>query len=188
MRRKSYDVLFETKMGMDWLAQNPTLWRSLFYFVISVGAYVGVCTNVIFSQQEMAVRFAILIAILLVYIIGLVVFGCFLHGLIDACGGGSGNVKGLLCILGYTGLPFLVLTPVALLAVKGGGFAPLLLPISTLVGLIWSLYLVIRAVEAVYIIEFGRSAAVVLFGILLLLLLIFLPVYILVRVVALSLF
>ena len=60
MRRKSFDVLFEPKQGMVELAKKPTMWRSLFYFVISVGAFIGVITNVIFADQSIAVRFAVL--------------------------------------------------------------------------------------------------------------------------------
>ena len=89
MRRKSFDVLFATKTGMAELALNPTMWRSLFYFTISLGAFIGVCTNIAFSQQTLGIRFAILVGIILTKIVGMAIFGCFLHGLIDACGGGA---------------------------------------------------------------------------------------------------
>ena len=85
MRRKSFDVLFDTKNGMAWLADHPTMWRSLFYFVISLGAFLGVCTNVFFKEEYIGVRFAILIGMLVSKAIGMVFFACFLHGLIDLC-------------------------------------------------------------------------------------------------------
>ena len=53
MRRKSFDVLFEPKLGMAELAKKPTMWRSLFYFVISMGAFIGVITNVIFAPDTL---------------------------------------------------------------------------------------------------------------------------------------
>ncbi|MEA5091685.1 hypothetical protein SDC9_40083 [bioreactor metagenome] len=188
MRRKSFDVLFETKTGMAELALNPTLWRSLFYFTISLGSFIGVCTNVIFSQQTLGIRFAVLVGILVIKAVGMTVFGCFLHGLIDAFGGGAGNVRGLLCILGFTALPFLVLTPAALLGVKLGGLWLLLLPLVMVFGGIWCVYLIIRAVEAVYLINFGRAAAIVVFGFSLWLIIFLVPLYMFVRMLALSFF
>ena len=126
---------------MSLLAQNPTLWRSLFYFVISIGAFTGVCTNIVFAEQELYIRLGILLGTLLFKLLLVVIFGCFLHGLIDACGGGSGNVKGLLCIMGFTTLPFLVLTPLALLAMRLGGWHLLILPLTCFLGCVWSAYL-----------------------------------------------
>lgn len=188
MRRKSFDVLFATKAGMAELALNPTMWRSLFYFTISAGAFIGVCTNIVFSQQLLGVRFAILVGIILTKIVGITIFGCFLHGLIDACGGGSGNVRGLLCILGFTALPFLVLTPVALLGVKLGGLWLLLLPLTCFFGGLWCIYLMVRAVEAVYLIDFGRAVAIVVFGFFLWFIVFLVPIYMLIRMISISFF
>ena len=188
MRRKSYDVLFATKAGMSWLAQHPTLWRSLFYFTISVGAFIGVCTNIVFSQQELFVRFAILVGVLLAKTLMIIVFGCFLHGLIDACGGGSGNVRGLLCIMGFTTLPFLVLTPLVLFAMRMGGAYFLVYPLACVLGYIWSAYLLVRAVEAVYLLNFGRSLIVVLFAFGLWFLMLGFPLYLVLKCVGLTIF
>ena len=188
MRRKSYNVLFETKAGMAEIAQHPTLWRSLFYFVISVGAFVGVCTNVVFSQQTLPVRIGILVGVLLVKILSMGIFGCFLHGLIDALGETAGNVRGLLCILGFTALPFLVLTPVALMSVKLGGWGLLVLPGICVIGILWSLYLIVRAVEAVYLIDFEKALAIVGLAISLCLIVVLLPMYVGVRLIVLNLF
>ena len=177
MRRKSFDVLFDTKSGMAWLADHPTMWRSLFYFVISLGAFAGVCTNVFFREEYIGVRFAILLGFLVVRGIELTVFGCFLHGLIDLCGGGSGNVRGFLCILGFTTLPYLVFTPLALLAVELGGLGVLSLPVTYFAAFLWSLYLMMRAVEAVYLLDFMRSVMVVFFAFFLWLIMLALPIY-----------
>ena len=177
MRRKSFDVLFDTKSGMAWLADHPTMWRSLFYFVISLGAFLGVCTNVFFKEEYIGVRFAILIGMLVSKAIGMVFFACFLHGLIDLCGGGSGNIRGFLCILGFTTLPYLVFTPLALLAVKLGGLGLLSLPITYFAAFLWSLYLMMRAVEAVYLLDFLRSGIVVFFAFLLWFIMLALPIY-----------
>ncbi len=181
MRRKSFDVLFDTRNGMTWLADHPTMWRSLYYFVISTGAFVGVCTNVFFKEEYIGVRFAILVGILLIRALELVVFGCFLHGLIDLCGGGSGNVRGFLCVLGFTSLPYLVLTPLVLLSVQLGGLGLLSLPVICFAAFLWSLYLIIRAVEAVYLLDLLRSAMAVFFAFFLWLIMLVLPVYLLVN-------
>ena len=37
MRRKTYDVLFEPEAGMLALVKTPCLWRSAFYFILSIG-------------------------------------------------------------------------------------------------------------------------------------------------------
>lgn len=188
MRRKSYNVLFETKAGMTEIAQHPALWRSLFYFTISAFSFVGVCTNVVFSQQDLAVRLGILVGLVVVNILLLGIFGLYLHGLIDALGETAGDVRGLLCILGYTALPFLVLTPVALMSVKLGGFFLVMLPLVVALGTVWGLYLIVRAVEAVYIINFGKALSIVLFALCLFFIVLFFPFYMGIRMVALSFF
>ena len=173
---------------MGWLAQHPTLWRSLFYFIISMGAFVGVCTNIAFADQYLWVRFGILLGVLLAHLLVLIAFGCSLHGLIDACGGGSGNVRGLLCIMGFTTLPFLVLTPLALMAMRLGGLAVLVLPAACLIGYVWCVYLLMRAVEAVYLLNFGQSFVVVIFALLLWALMLGLPLYLGVKFFTLTFF
>ena len=188
MRRKSFDVLFATKTGMGWLAQHPTLWRSLFYFVISMGAFTGVCTNIAFADQYLWVRLGVLLGVLSAHLLIIIVFGCFLHGLIDACGGGSGNVWGLLCIMGFTTLPFLVLTPLALMAMRLGGVAVLVLPIACILGYIWCVYLLMRAVEAVYLLNFRQAFVVVVFALLLWALMLGLPIYLVVHFLTLAFF
>jgi hypothetical protein len=55
--------------------------------------------------------------------IGAVVLTCMaflLHGILETVGATSGNPVSLICLLGYTVLPFLVLTPVAFLSTKLG--------------------------------------------------------------------
>lgn len=188
MRRKSFDVLFETKTGMAELALHPALWRSLLYFVISAGAFIGVCTNVLFAQQPLSVRAAILVGLLTVKIVAMLIFGCFLHGFIDACGDTGGNVKGLLCIMGFAALPFLLLTPLALMSVTLGGLWLLLLPFLVFIGTVWGFYLIVRAVEAVYLIAFSHAFAVALFAVCLWVLLLFAPMILGVRLLLLSFF
>lgn len=43
-----------------------------------------------------------------------------LHGILETLGAMAGDAVGLICLLGYTTLPFLVMTPVALLGTKLG--------------------------------------------------------------------
>lgn len=187
MRRKSFDVLFEPKQGMAELAKNPTMWRSLFYFVISAGAFSGVITNVLFADQSLAIRFAVLIGLLLVKLVALTCYGCFLHGLSDICGAPGGDIRSFLCILGFTTLPYLVLTPVALLAVRFGGFWLLLLPLAGIAGLLWWFFLVVRALQVVYLINFFRAAAIVAFSLFLLMIIMFMPFYLGTKMIGLKL-
>jgi len=187
MRRKSFDVLFEPKQGMAELVKKPTMWRSLFYFVISAGAFIGVITNVLFAEQSIPVRFAILLGLLVVKLVALISYGCFLHGLSDICGAPGGDIRSFMCILGFTALPYLVLTPIALLGVRFGGAWLMLIPVAALIGLVWWLFLLIRALQVVYIIAFFRAAAIVLFSIFLLMIVMMMPFYLGIKMVALKL-
>jgi hypothetical protein len=91
-----------------------------------------------------------------------------LHGILETFGALAGDAKGLVCLLGYTTLPFLMLTPCALLAGKMGFNGLFVLAGITLIGCFWMLYLLVRSLEVVYIIDFYRAAATVLFSLLLL--------------------
>ena len=51
MRRKTFDVLFSTRDGMEMLVKEKCLWRSLWYFTMSVGLFCGVITNQLFLEQ-----------------------------------------------------------------------------------------------------------------------------------------
>jgi len=187
MRRKSYDVLFEPKLGMAELVKKPTMWRSLFYFVISAGAFIGVVTNVLFADQSLAVRFGILLGLLLVKIVVLVSYACFLHGLSDVCGAPGGDIRSFLCILGFTALPYLALTPIALLGAKLGGPWLLLIPAASAVGAVWWFFLVTRALQVVYLVSFLRAAATVAFSFLLLIVAVGMPFYLTVKMIVLKL-
>lgn len=48
MRRKTFDVLFSTRDGMEMLVKEKCLWRSLWYFAMSIGLFCGVITNQLF--------------------------------------------------------------------------------------------------------------------------------------------
>lgn len=63
MRRKTFDVLFETRDGMRLLVQERCMWRSLWYFALSVGLFSGVVTNQLFLDQALSVRFAVIAAV-----------------------------------------------------------------------------------------------------------------------------
>ena len=82
MRRKTFDVLFETRDGMRLLVQERCMWRSLWYFALSVGLFSGVVTNQLFLDQALSVRFSVIAAA--VYISGVVfwLFCFFLHGIL----------------------------------------------------------------------------------------------------------
>ncbi len=168
MRRKTFEVLFETQTGMTALVKSPCLWRSGFYFSLSVGLYSGVITNTWLIAQPLEVRLAIVLGAIIILGTGLALYGFLLHGILETFGAVAGDAKGLVCLLGYTTLPFLLLTPVALLAGKLGWGGLMLLAGVNLVGFCWMLYLLMRSLEVVYIINFTRAAVTVLFSLLLL--------------------
>ncbi len=168
MRRKTFEVLFETQTGMTALVKKPCLWRSGFYFSLSVGLYSGVITNTWLMTQPLEVRMAIVLGAIIILGTGLALYGFLLHGILETFGAVAGDAKGLVCLLGYTTLPFLLLTPVALMAGKLGLGGLVLLVGVTLVGFCWMLYLLMRSLEVVYIINFARAAAAVVFSLLLL--------------------
>ncbi len=175
MRRKTFDVLFEPGAGMAALVKQPCLWRSAFYFTLSVGFFIGVVTNSWLVAQPLQIRFAIIICTVLIAATALSLYGFLLHGIMETFGALAGDPVGLICLLGYTTLPFLLLTPGALLAGKLGlGGLPLLSGIL-LVGFLWMLYLLVRTLEAVYLIDTWRAGIVLLFSLLLLYIVFVLP-------------
>lgn len=167
MRRKTFDVLFETQTGMTALVKQPCLWRSGFYYFLSVGLYAGVVSNAWLIHEPLEVRLAIVAALIIVLGTALALYGFLLHGILETFGALAGDAKGLVCLLGYTTLPFLLLTPCALLAGKLGFDGLILLAAVTFIGFCWMLYLLVRSLEVVYIIDFYRAAATVLFSLLL---------------------
>lgn len=175
MRRKTFDVLFEPEAGMGLLVKQPCLWRSAFYFVLSVGFFTGVVTNSWLSFQPLEIRFAIIAATVIIAATGLALYGFLLHGIMETFGTLAGDPVGLICVLGYTSIPFLVLTPGALLAGKMGlGGLPFLVMVF-LAGFLWMLYLLVRALQAVYLIDTLRACVTVLFSLLLMYIALILP-------------
>ena len=90
----------------------------------------------------------------------------------------GGDAVGLICLLGYTTLPFLVMTPVALLGTKLGLPGMLVVVGACITAKLWMLYLLIRALQVVYLIDFKRSLATVAFSLLLLYIAFVLPLQI----------
>lgn len=175
MRRKTYEVLFEPSTGMTALVKQPCLWRSGFYFALSVGFFSGVVTNCWLIEQTLQVRFAIIAATIIICATALTLYGFLLHGIMETFGALAGDPVGLICLLGYTTLPFLVLTPAALLAGKMGLGGLVFLGVVFLIGFLWMLYLLIRTLEVVYLIDFMRAAVTVVFSLLLLYIVLVLP-------------
>lgn len=175
MRRKTFEVLFEPAQGMAELVKNPCLWRSGYYFTLSLGLFTGVITNSWLLDQELAVRLAMVIAGVIIGATALALYGFLLHGIMETFGALAGNPNGLICLLGYTALPFLVLTPAAFLTSKMGLEGLSLLLLVVLLASLWTLYLLVRSLEAVYLIDFKRAAIAVLFSLLMLYIVFLLP-------------
>lgn len=175
MRRKTYDVLFEPSVGMTALVKQPCLWRSGFYFVLSIGFFMGVVTNCWLIEQTLQVRLAIIAAAIIISATALTLYGFLLHGIMETFGALAGDPVGLICLLGYTTLPFLILTPAALLAGKMGWGGLVFLGVVFLIGFVWMLYLLVRTLEVVYLIDFMRASVTVLFSLLLLYIVMVLP-------------
>lgn len=75
MRRKTFDVLFSTRDGMEMLVKEKCLWRSLWYFAMSVGLFCGVITNQLFLEQPLTVRFGIIAVVLVITGVSLSMYG-----------------------------------------------------------------------------------------------------------------
>ena len=175
MRRKTYDVLFEPGAGMTAIAKQPCLWRSAFYFTLSIGFFTGVVTNCWLLEQPLEVRFAIMAGTVLIGGTALALYGFLLHGIMETFGKLAGDPVGLICLLGYTAMPFLLLTPGALLAGRMGLDGLPFLLLVFVIGWVWMHYLLVRALEVIYLIDFFRAAVTVLFSLLLLYIVFVLP-------------
>ena len=188
MRRYIFDLLFVLGVGMAALVKQPCLWRSAFYFTLSVGFFTGVVTNSWLIEQSLQIRFAIIICTVLITATALSLYGFLIYGIMESFGALAGDPLGLICLLGYTTLPFLLLTPGALLAAKMGlGGLPLLGCIF-LAGCLWLLYLLVRNLEAVYLVDGFRAAITLLFSLLLLYIVFVLPWQIGFKLVSLNFF
>ena len=102
----------------------------------------------------------------------------FAARVLETLGAMAGDAVGLICLLGYTTLPFLVMTPVALLGTKLGLPGMLVVVGACITAKLWMLYLLIRALQVVYLIDFKRSLATVAFSLLLLYIAFVLPLQI----------
>ena len=93
MRRKTFDVLFSTRDGMEMLVKEKCLWRSLWYFTMSVGLFCGVITNQLFLEQPLSVRFGIIAVVLVITGVCLLMYGAFKHEIViyRHSGTGGGN-------------------------------------------------------------------------------------------------
>lgn len=176
MRRKTFDVLFETSTGLTALVKQPCLWRSGYYFTLSIGLFTGVVTNTWFLDHYIGERIAIILATVVILATALAMYGFLLHGIMETFGALAGDPVGLICLLGYTTLPFLLLTPVALLSAKLGVEGIPLLLIAIGVGLLWMLYLLVKSLEVVYLIDTLRASVAIVFSILLLYVVFLLPI------------
>lgn len=95
MRRKTFDVLFETRDGMRLLVQERCMWRSLWYFALSVGLFSGVVTNQLFLDQTLSVRFAVIAAAVSIAGVVLSMYGFLLHGILETLGAMAGDACGI---------------------------------------------------------------------------------------------
>ena len=91
MRRKTFDVLFSTRDGMEMLVKEKCLWRSLWYFTMSVGLFCGVITNQLFLEQPLSVRFGIIAVVLVITGVCLLMYGFLLHGILCTMGALAGD-------------------------------------------------------------------------------------------------
>ena len=94
MRRKTFDVLFSTRDGMEMLVKEKCLWRSLWYFTMSVGLFCGVITNQLFLEQPLSVRFGIIAVVLVITGVCLLMYGFLLHGILCTMGALAGDAVG----------------------------------------------------------------------------------------------
>ena len=97
MRRKTFDVLFSTRDGMEMLVKEKCLWRSLWYFTMSVGLFCGVITNQLFLEKPLSVRFGIIAVVLVITGVCLLMYGFLLHGILCTMGALAGDAVGLIC-------------------------------------------------------------------------------------------
>lgn len=175
MRRKTFDIFFEPSLGLAAIVKQPSLWRSGFYFALSAGLFTGAITNTWLASWPLDARLAVVLGLVLVMATALILYGLLLHGIMEAFGALAGDAQGLICLLGYTALPLLLLTPEALLVAKMGIHGLPYLGLLILVGCVWTLCLLVLSLEAVYLVDRFRSAVAVLFSLLLLYIVIVLP-------------
>lgn len=154
---------------------SSLLFGAVLFISLSASAFFGVATNCWLLDSPLEVRFGIIIATVLIAGTALTLYGFLLHGIMETFGALAGDPVGLICLLGYTTLPFLLLTPGALLAGRMGLNGLPLLGVLFLIGCLWMLYLLVRSLEAVYLVDAFRAGVTVVFSLFLLYIVFVLP-------------
>ena len=150
----------------------------LVVFCLKRGSVQRRCNKSVVLDQTLSVRFAVIAAAVSIAGVVLSMYGFLLHGILETLGAMAGDAVGLICLLGYTTLPFLAMTPVALLGTKLGLPGMLVVVGACITAKLWMLYLLIRSLQVVYLIDFKRSLATVAFSLLLLYIAFVLPLQI----------
>jgi len=157
-----YDVLFQPAIAMKNIAQQKNVGQALVVFSLSVfipilALYFGLKTNGMSSMVNVMIVFKILGSIVL-WIIGAAIW----H-LIAEFFGGQGTAVGLFTALGFAHAPriFIVLLW-ALIAVMPASSKPLLMTISVLVIMLWSLSLDVVAIKEVHQLSASKAVLVLI--------------------------
>jgi hypothetical protein len=159
-----FNILINPTETIENQLEKPSLFRSFICFFISYAPAAIIYFNLLFSTQTFSIWGGFFLVSFVLKILFLVIFCCFLHGVADFFGDGFGSSKDLLSIVGITALPYLVLTPFYLLASCLSFFGIVIFILTSLVGLIWWLVLLAKAVAVVYGIEGYKAWTLVIFS------------------------
>ena len=157
-----YDVLFEPAIGMKNIAERKNVGQALIVFSLSVllpilALYFGLKANGMSSMISVMIVFKILGSIVLW------IFGAAIWHLIAEFFGGQGTAVGLFTALGFAHAPRIFIVPLwAIIAVMPASSKPLLMTISVLLIMLWSLSLDVVAIKEVYQLSTSKAVLVVI--------------------------
>jgi len=157
-----YDVLFQPGMGMRNVAEQKNVGQALIVFSLSVllpimALYFGLKSTGMSAMINVMIVFKILGSIVLW------IMGAAIWHLIAEFLGGMGTVVGLFTALGFAHAPRIFIVPLwALIALMPASSKPVLMTVSVLLIMLWSLSLDVVAIKEVYLVSTSKALLVVI--------------------------
>lgn len=157
-----YDILFQPAIGMKTIAQRKNVGQALIVFFLSIlipiwALYFG------FKATGMLTMIHVMIVLKIFASIVMWIVGAAILHLAAEFFGGQGTAVGLFTALGFAHVPRLFIVPLwALIAVMPASSKTLLMTISVLAVMVWSLSLDVVAIKEVHQLSAAKAVLVMM--------------------------
>lgn len=155
-----YDILFQPAIGMKIIAEQKNVGQAVVVFTLSVMMPIGaLCFGLMTTGMSTMVNMMIIFKILGSLVIWII--GAAIWHLVAEFFGGKGTAVGLLAALGFAHAPRIFIVPLwALIAVMPPSNKTLLMTMSVLVVMLWSLFLDLVAIKEIHQLSMSKAVLV----------------------------